>query len=40
MIEKITLHYTRGFWYVSIYMRAWICEIIQTGDLKQAFAGR
>ena len=23
---------------VHIYIRAWICEIIRTGDLKQAFA--
>ena len=35
----VTLRYTRDFWYISIYMRAWICEIIQAGDLKQAFAG-
>ena len=40
MIQTVTLRYTRGFGYVSIYMRAWIYEIIRTGDLKQAFAGR
>ena len=38
MIQTVTLRYTRGFWYVSI--RAWIYEIIGTGDLKQAFTGR
>ena len=38
--QTVTLRYTRGFWYISIYMRARICEIIRTGDLKQAFAGR
>ena len=37
MIQTVTLRYT---WYVSIYMRAWIYEIIRTGDLKRAFAGR
>ena len=40
MIQMVTLRYTKGFWYVFIYMKALIYEIIRTGDFKQAFAGR
>ena len=36
MIQTVTLRYTRGFGYISLYVRAWTCQIIQTGDLKQA----
>ena len=39
MIQTVTLRYTRGFGYVSIYMRAWIYEIIRTGDLNKRLLG-